>query len=118
MGGQYGIEKLKQLLDLGFVTGQIIKAATADGKINLNDLTLLLAFVPKLGPAMENIAIAPKEYSELDAEDGAALLAYGKTKVGNISDAALKDIVGASLLVGLGAGRLLSALTLLQKSQP
>ncbi len=110
MAGKYGVENLKQLMDLGFGMGNVAKAALADGKIDLQDLAQLVPILPLLGPAIDDIDVAPKELTELDKQDADALIAHGRSKLSGMPDDKLKAIVQHSLRIGLEVGLMISKL--------
>ena len=116
MAGQYGVENLKQLLDLGFGIGQIARGALADGKIDFNDLALLMPLFPLLGPAISNVDQVPKEFMDLDKDDQDKLIMHGKAKLAGLPDDEIKEIVRHGLRMGLHLGGMLSIL--LKKAPP
>lgn len=109
MGGKYGVENLKQLVDLGYGIGMATDGALADGKIDFADLGQLMVVFPLVQPALDNIDLAPKEYTELDQADSDALDAHMKSKNAGLSDGLAKELAAAALHIGLDIGRMLSA---------
>ena len=118
MAGAYGVENLKQLLDFGFAAGKALDGALADGHLKLEDVVHFIPVLALVGPAMDDLSKAPKEFSELDAADVAALVSHGKAKLAGVDDARLKEVVGASLNVALHVGKLISVLRKDQAPKP
>lgn len=74
-GGQYGVKETIEVVKLG---GALLKAGKniwADKKIGMDDLGHLMAAVPHVQPAVDNIGLVPKEVSELDSDDAAKIVA-------------------------------------------
>lgn len=108
MGGQYSVQNTKEVLDLGLTVYLAGKNSLADGKLGVEDIGNIMLVVPKVGPAIQDIGLVPAELGELDAEDQAELLEYGKQKLGDIGTDKLTRIIGKSLKLGLCAAELWS----------
>lgn len=113
MPGAYGTENLVALLKLGFAAGNGLKVALADGKLDFSDLAQLGPVLPLLGPALDNIDQAPKEWADLDDAEAAELLAEGKALLAGVPETEAKVVLAKALKTGLVVGELVSALKLL-----
>lgn len=65
MEQQFSTKDTKEVLVFAFKFAGVIKAASADGKIDFNDMGLFFTIIPSLGPAFDNISNIPKELKEL-----------------------------------------------------
>lgn len=111
MGGQYSIQNTKELFDLGVAAVMAIKAAKADGKIDLADLGQLMIIFPKAGPAFDQIDLVPKELGELDELESKELLEHASKSLGMaVEDPVLVEKIVAVLKVGTSLGEAVSKL--------
>lgn len=78
---QYGIQETKEALSLALGIVKAGSAVMADKKIDLNDLSAVLALVPLVQPAFDKIDLVPKEMSDLDAAEVAELVAHVTTNL-------------------------------------
>lgn len=81
----------------------------ADGKVGLDDLSHLMAALPKVIAAVEGADKIPAEVMDLDSAEGAALVADVATSLA-IGDEKAKKVVLASLKTLLGVRDLIVAL--------
>ena len=98
---KYGIQNTKEVLDLfftGVLTGKAAKAN--DGKIDMNDLPLLMGLIPKIGPAFNDINLIPAELKDLDANEAAELQAFILGKFGQVLN---KEDIVEQINLGLNA---------------
>lgn len=110
-GEKHGIKETKEVLDLGFAVGKVVKDGLADGKIGLEDLGLLMGLVPHLGPAFGDIGKVPDELKDLDSDETKELLEYASNKLeGVFSDQELIAKINAGLKVGLAVAELIKVL--------
>lgn len=109
---QYGIKETKEVLALGFSLGKALKSAKEnDGKIDLNDIGLLLTVIPNVVPAVNDISLVPKELKDLDAAEGQELLDYARQELGDtLSDEELVAQIAAGLEFGIAGLKLASLL--------
>lgn len=111
MAGQYGVKETKEVLALGFALGGAWKNAQKDGKVSIDDLVYLLPAVQIAPAALADLALVPKEFSELDPADAAELVAYAKVEVdGLVNDEQAKKVVHAALKLGLAAAELIAVI--------
>lgn len=84
--------------------------ALKDGKIGLEDLATLLVILPKVAVAVDGAASIPDEVMDLDAAEGAALVASVAADL-KVGDEKAKAIVAASLEMLLAARKVVVAAT-------
>lgn len=96
MSEEMGVKELKEILDFGLAMVEMGVKASADKKIDLNDLQLLLTVVPTVGPAFEGLDQAKLEIGNLSAEEAAELVAHAMAKLA-VEDAKARAIVEAAL---------------------
>lgn len=109
MGGQYGVKETLDVVDLGLSLLVVGKQALADGKVNFNDVGLILSVFPKVQPAIDNAGQVPKELSELDEQDSAAVISYVKARLPEVTDDAKARLIAEKAFkVGLASAELLS----------
>lgn len=102
MAGKYGVKETKEALDLGFAGYDFGKVALADGKLSLADMYAAWKLFPFVAPAVNGIDLVPKEFSELDAQDAAELVAHVVAKL-NVDDVKAKAILEKGLLAAKAA---------------
>jgi hypothetical protein len=73
---QFGVKETKEVLDLALGAVKAGTAIAADKKVDLNDLSHVLALLPVVQPAFDKIDQVPKELSDLDASEAADLVAH------------------------------------------
>lgn len=78
---QYGIKETKEALDLAFAAIHCGISIAEDKKVDLQDLTHVIALVPMLQPGLGDIALVPKEIGELSTEEANELVAYAAAKL-------------------------------------
>ena len=61
-----GIKETAEFVNLVVAIAGVIKGAGADGKVDTNDLALLIQVFPHLGSAVDGIGEIPKELADLD----------------------------------------------------
>lgn len=106
-----GIEKLKQWLDVVMAGAGAVQNALVDGKLGLEDIGHLVSVLIPIGPALQNVGDLPKEFSDLDESESAALMAHVKSRLPSVvSDEDTRKVVEAGLKVALGLGELWAAL--------
>jgi hypothetical protein len=104
----YNIKNTKEVLDLAFAGGMAVKNALADGKIDLQDVGHLMPVIMLAGPALEDIALVPKEIGDLNAQEAQELMDYAKQKLDPIlSDEALKAKINKGLKLGVSLAEFL-----------
>lgn len=70
------LKELKELVALVVAVVKAGQAAAADGKLDLNDLGFLMAVVPALGPALDNMGGIAAELDNWDEAHEAEMIAY------------------------------------------
>lgn len=102
----YGIKETKEALAAVISIANAGKTAVSDGKIDFNDIALLLSVFPKIQPAIDGSAEIPKEIGDLSAEEAADLIAYvsselkvGDEKVNAVIVQALSTVASIAKLV-------------------
>lgn len=104
-----GTNNLVVLIDALLDTGAAVKAVLADKKVGLDDLAVLVALMPKVGPAVSAAEEALKELKDLTAEEAAPLVSHVMAKLA-VEDVKARAIVEASLSMGVAALKLIKAL--------
>jgi hypothetical protein len=84
MSEEFSIKETKEILLACFKIAGSVKAANADGKIDINDAALFFSVIPTLGPAFEGISNVPKELKDLSAEEVSELEIYISKEVGDL----------------------------------
>jgi len=108
MGGVYGVKNTIEAVDLGLSIGVAVKNARADGTIDAADVVHLIPAVAKVGPAVADAALIPKEVGELDAEDATQIVASVQSRLPELGDARAVAIAGKSLAVAVAVAELVS----------
>jgi hypothetical protein len=87
-----GIENTVNFVKFGAALAVAIKAAKADGKIDVADIALLFPVVPMVGPMITGAGQVPKELGDLDDDELNQLIAAVGTVegIGNRADILLK----------------------------
>ena len=106
---QTGTKELTEVVDLVLSAVDVGKAALKDGKIDINDLSLLLTLVPSVGPAVENISKVPGELRDITEEEAVALAAHVMGKL-SVDDPKARKIVEASLKTAVSVFGLVQAI--------
>lgn len=94
----HGIKETKEALDLALGAVKAGLAVSADGKVDLNDLSHVLALVPKIQPAIDQIELVPKELGDLDAAEAAELVAHIATNL-QVTDEKAKIYIASGLKI-------------------
>lgn len=98
MGGQYGVQEIIAVLDLGFTGVAIGEEVLADGKVSFLEALKFLPLVPKALTALKGVSTLPKELAELDSDDQAAIIAYVASRLPDVTASAkVQDVAGAYL---------------------
>ena len=63
------IKDTKEVINLLAVFAKVIAAANADGKIDVNDLGLLVTVLPSISPAIDGISNVPSEIKDIDESE-------------------------------------------------
>lgn len=101
MDQKVGIEGTKSVLLLVITGVNTIKSAKADGKIDLNDLGLVLSLIPKIQPAIDGIGEVKTEISDLSMEELAELSTFVMVELKITDGSKASEIIGHSLkLIG------------------
>ncbi len=97
-----GVKETKELISLGIALEKAVVAAKADGKIDINDLPLLLAVLPKLQPAIDGIDQIPAELKDLSAPEAADVVAYVMAELA-IGEGKAKEVALKAVALGVAA---------------
>src|SRR5690606_14394263 len=76
MSEAHGTKELKELLDLILKGVEVGVLASKDGKVDAQDLGLLLTLVPHIQPAVDGVGMIPAELGDLSAEEAAEVIAH------------------------------------------
>lgn len=97
-----GIKETKEVLAFAMSLHMMYDQAKADGKIDMNDVGLIILPVTKLIPAIDNIKAVSEEIKDLDAAEKAELDAWIKQEY-DIADDELEAKIekGLSLVLSL-----------------
>lgn len=98
MEEQKSVKELKECLDLVLAGLEIGVKASADGKVDAQDLGHLLMLVPTIGPAMEGIGEIPAELADLSEAEAAELIAHVMAKLA-VEDEKARLVIGKGLKV-------------------
>lgn len=100
---------LVALVDLLLDALGVVVDAEKDGKIDLNDVPLLMRLVPDLGPALSNLKAIPGEAKSLSSDQMTALATHVMTKLA-IAEPHARAVVEASLNLGVSLLKLMEAI--------
>lgn len=92
----YGVKETKEALDLVLALIATGVDATKDGKVDFNDIPLLLGVFPKIQPALDGAGALPKELGDLSADEAKEIIAHVMGKLA-IDDAKAVAVIGAAL---------------------
>jgi len=109
MGEKLGIKETKEMVDLILEGISVGVKASEDGKVTLDDATLLLGLVPKLGPALKDADQIPKELADLDAAEAAELVTHVTTNLA-VTNQKAKDLINDALGLAYSAYKLIKTL--------
>lgn len=99
---KHGIEETKDLVKALLSMASATAAAKAnDGKINLQDMALLVMPMTSLPAALTGLDQVPSELMDLDAEEKVELLEFAKKEFDLPSDD-VEKLVERALTIGLG----------------
>jgi len=101
-----GTQALKDVLALPMSLHMMVDLAKADGKIDANDLGLVLAPVMKVVPFIKALKDAPKQMADLSDQERKEVHAWAKAGY-NIADDEVEKKVEAALGVALHIGQFL-----------
>jgi hypothetical protein len=106
MSEKKGVKELKEMIDLALAGVDVGIKASADGKVDVQDLSLLLSLIPLAGPAIDGVGEIPAELSDLSADEAAEVVAHimAKLSLGNgkairVAEKALKAALAVYMLV-------------------
>jgi hypothetical protein len=106
MEAKLGIKETKEAVDLVLAVAKIVVEATKDGKVDAQDLGLLIALIPVVQPAVEGANQIAAELKDLEVAEAtelaahvAAKLALPTEKAQAVAQAALKAAVAVFALV-------------------
>lgn len=93
---QYGIDAIKNLLDLGFKLHKGIASAMEDGKVTILDLTAFMPAAFAAPKALSNINLAWLQLSDLDDAEREEILAWAREQF-DLSDDELELLIEDTL---------------------
>ena len=101
MNEKIGIEGTKSVLLLLITGVNTFKAAKADGKVDLNDLGLVLALIPKIQPAIDGVGVIKTEITDLTMDELADLTSFVMNELKITDGSKASEIIAQSLkLIG------------------
>lgn len=111
MKESHGIKNTKEMLKLAIAIAVILKQAKEnDGKININDLPLLIRLSGSFGPALDDAKLIIPELKDLDSDEAKELIAYfGQELDGKYTDKEVVRKINASIAWGLATAELVAA---------
>lgn len=71
-----GIKETKELVDLAIKATQSGFEVMKDGKVGIEDLGVVMSLIPYVGPGIQDANKVVAEFKDLDAEEGAELVAH------------------------------------------
>lgn len=79
------VKETKEALSAIIALANAGDAAAKDGKIDFNDIGLLIGLIPKIQPAIDGVKSIPSELKDLSSEEAEELVAFvtGELTVGN-----------------------------------
>lgn len=104
-----GIKETKELVSLTVSLANAGIAIAKDGKISLDDISLLWGVLPKFVPALESADKALLEIKDLDGSEGVELIGLVATELA-VDNEKAKKIILASLKVATAAVELVEAI--------
>lgn len=104
------IKNTLEAIELAATLAKTIDAARADGKVDLNDLGLLMGIMPKLGPALDDITQIPAEIRDLDADELNLIREKIIETVGAVSSERVERIANSSLGLAIALHDLITAI--------
>ena len=104
-----GTKDLTEVVDLVLSAVDVGKLALADGKVDFNDLALLVALIPSVGPALDGLSNIPGELRDLTEQEGLDLAAHVMGRL-SVEDPKARRIVEASLKAAVSAYGVVKAL--------
>lgn len=104
-----GTKELKELVDLALTGVEVGVKASADGKVDVQDLGLLLTLVPTVGPAIDGIGEIPGELADLSTEEAAELVAHVMAKLA-VDDAKAREVIEKALKAAAAVYALVKAI--------
>ena len=105
-----GVKETKEAVLAAVAVANAVKAATADGKVGLDDLAQLLVVLPKIAVAVDGADKIPAEVMDLDAAEGQELVASVAADL-QVGSEKAKSIVLASLDLLISARKVVVAAT-------
>lgn len=95
-----GIQNTKEMLKFIVTLGMSVDKALEDGKVSVLDLPLIMAPMSAAPAAFGDMALIPKEVSDLSAEEKAELVSYFETEF-DIKDDKAEHMIEKALKLGL-----------------
>ncbi len=95
-----GIENLKVVADFGMACIEAGVEIGADGKITLQDVKPVLGLIPSVPALIAAVPKMPAEVADVDAEEGAELVAHIMGKLA-VDDAKAREVIGISLKIAV-----------------
>lgn len=109
MSNVMGIDQLKRLLDLAFTSVNLVDAIKKNGSNVYADIGLVLAAIPGMVPAFQNMNQTVPELKDLSEDEAKELVAYIMAKL-TLQDAHAMKVLAASLNVAVASVGLYQAI--------
>lgn len=96
-----GITNTLEVITLGASLTSTIASAREDGKINAEDFVKLVAVIPHVKPAFDDISEVPAELKDLDSAETELVLERVKGIVGDVGSEKAIAYAESALKIGL-----------------
>ena len=90
------VKDIIEVLEFGFAMQKAIVDSASDGKWSLLDYTNFLSVIPKVGPAVENIAVVPKIIATATDVEKSEIMDYVRAKF-ELPDSDLEVLIEETL---------------------
>lgn len=95
-GGAYGIKETADVVKMAAAVVRAAEAALADGTLGVEDIIHLVPALGTFGPAIDGIALVPKEIGELDDADKQTIKDVINAEFGS----GKYELIGEDLFIG------------------
>lgn len=108
MSEKKSVKELQEMLDLALMGVEVGVKASADGKVDLSDLALLIPLVGAVSPAIDGVGEIPGELADLSAEEAGELVAHVMAKLA-VEDAHAREVAEKGLKAAVAVYELVKA---------
>ena len=109
MSNSLGVKELKEVINLILGGIKVGKDIMADGKVDFNDLALVMSLMPIIQPAFDGVATVPQELADLNEAEAQELIAHVMANL-TVDDVKARKVVEASMKVAFSGFQLVKAL--------